>query len=61
MRAVFELIQWIVWAMYSGLWAIYHTLHSRRLGSLIIEDGTGHFVCRRCSKRFTFEVSWETR
>jgi len=61
MRTAFELICWIVWGIYSGLWAIYHSLHSRSLGSLIIEEETDHFVCRRCGKRFTFEVFWKTR
>jgi Fe2+ or Zn2+ uptake regulation protein len=61
MRALFEFVLWIFWAIGSGLWTIYHTLHSRSLGSLIIDDETDHFICRRCGKHFTFEVPWETR
>jgi Fe2+ or Zn2+ uptake regulation protein len=61
MRAVSELVQWIVWAIYSGLWTLYHTLHSRKRGPLIIAPETGNFICRRCGKVFTFEVLWETK
>lgn len=60
MRALFEIICWFFWGIGSGIWTIYHTIHSRRLGPLIIEDETGHFICRRCGKRFTFEVFWKT-
>lgn len=60
MRAVVELTKWFFWAIRSGIWAIYHTLHSRKLGSLIIEPDTGDFRCRRCNKNFNFDVPWET-